>query len=158
MLQERYIQTEVKSKRLWWQHVTLRIPGCLNLVHCLVSSTDSNVSGTGFFFCHHLFFPLLASFPFYTDQQTNSLQSLLSSLNLFFSICCQFLLLLLMYFTTWVNHLVLDHPIRLFPWTFNCNTLLPVLVLSVLFRWPNHCTHFSHPNNKFWTPAFSSKI
>lgn len=28
---------------------TLRIPGVLTLVHCLVSSTDSNVSGTGFF-------------------------------------------------------------------------------------------------------------
>jgi hypothetical protein len=46
-------------------------------------------------------------------------------------IYCQLLPLLLLSSTTWLNHLVLDQPVGLFPLNFNSNALLSILVLSM---------------------------
>lgn len=54
---------------------------------------------------------------------------------------------------TWLNHIVLGHPINLFPLNFKSNTLLSILVLSILFTWLNHCSH-----NKLWIAISSLKI
>jgi hypothetical protein len=45
--------------------------------------------------------------------------------------------------STWLNHFVVDHPMGLFLLNFNSNALLGILVQSILFKYPNHCSHFS---------------
>jgi hypothetical protein len=42
---------------------------------------------------------------------------------------------------TWLNHLVLGHPISLFPLNFNSDAILGSLVQAILFTWPNNCSH-----------------
>jgi hypothetical protein len=39
--------------------------------------------------------------------------------------------------------LVVDHPMGLFLLNFNSNALLGIVVQSILFKYPNHCSHFS---------------
>lgn len=67
---------------------------------------------------------LLASFLFAKGRWKESLQSLLSSNNLSFSISCHLFLLLLMSFSTWLTKLVLVRPMGRFPLTFNRSVLL----------------------------------
>jgi hypothetical protein len=45
--------------------------------------------------------------------------------------------------TTWLNHLVLGHPLGLLPLKFNSNTFLSILVLSIPFRSLNQSNCFS---------------
>jgi hypothetical protein len=70
---------------------------------------------------------LLVSFQFDTGQWTKSIQYLLSSHNLSFSISCQLFPLFVMSYTTWLNHLVLCHTVGLHPLNFNFNTFLIIL-------------------------------
>jgi hypothetical protein len=42
-----------------------------------------------------------------------------------------------------LNHHVLGRPKCLFPVDFNSNAFLSILVLSIVFTWPNYCTRFS---------------
>lgn len=58
-------------------------------------------------------------------------------------------------FSICLNYLVQDHPASLFPLSFNYYFLLSILVLSVLFMWPNHCNCFSSISvNKVQIPTF----
>lgn len=45
----------------------------------------------------------------------------------------------LMSSSTCLNHLVPSHLMHLFPLNFNYNSLLSILVQSILVTWPNHC-------------------
>lgn len=76
---------------------------------------------------------LLASGPSYMSQWTRSLQAILSSHSLFFSVCCQPCNLLLMSSITCLIHLVLHCSINVYPVNFNCSPLLIVLVVSITF-------------------------
>jgi hypothetical protein len=62
-----------------------------------------------------------------------TLQCLLPSHNLSFSISCQLFPPFLMSLSTWLNHLFLGHTIVLFPLNFNSNALLATLVLAFRF-------------------------
>jgi hypothetical protein len=67
-----------------------------------------------------------------------------------FSISCHLFHLFLMSSSTWQNHLILGHPMILFPFNFNSNALLSILVLSTHCTCWN-CCHFSSDSiNKFW--------
>jgi hypothetical protein len=87
----------------------------------------------------YLIILLIAPFPFYMDRWMKSLQSLLSFLY-------DFLLALPIFLpssSTWLNHLVLGRPMSFFPSDYNFNAFLDILVLSILFTYPKHCSNFS---------------
>jgi hypothetical protein len=59
---------------------------------------------------------------------------------------------------TYVNHLVLGHPISLFALNLNYNALRGILVVSIPFIWINHCNRTcSDFIDKFLISYFSVK-
>jgi hypothetical protein len=59
--------------------------------------------------------------------------------------------------STWLNHLVARHHMGVFPLNSVSNDLLHILALSIIFKCPNHSSHFSfHSVSIFWTPNFLS--
>jgi hypothetical protein len=65
-------------------------------------------------------------------------------------------LLFLMSSSIWLNCLVLSHLMGLFLLKFISNALLGILVLFILFTWPNHYSHFySSSVNKLLDSIFS---
>jgi MFS superfamily sulfate permease-like transporter len=61
-------------------------------------------------------------------------------------------------FSTWVNHLVLNCPLELFPLTVNSDALLDILVLSILFMWADYCNCFSYNYEHIFNSSLFCKI
>lgn len=109
-------------------------------------------TGNKHFECEHEVHHLLALLLFYTSQQTRSSQSLLFSHNHSFSMSCK--LFLLFFMSSFLGCLT-----HFFPFNFNFNTLISILVLSNLFNCPDHCNLFSSDSiNKFRIQTSSPKI
>jgi hypothetical protein len=63
--------------------------------------------------------------------------------------------LILISYSIWLNHHVLECPTGLFLLNFNSNALLGILLPPILFTWPNHCSLSVTENVLLWVKSHS---
>lgn len=105
-----------------------------------------SVSRTLWRYVLHIFLSLLAAFVFYKYCWSSFL---------FYFFLWQLCPLFLTSSSTWINHLVLCHPIDLFPLDFISNALYGIITLSVTFMYTNNCYFFFSNSVKSLNSIFS---